>query len=126
MSLEPRCNGFRIRALNADCDRVAIQSSEQTTWLLGRGSKTRGPRGKWHEVGLARNELMVIRCYGGTPAYEIEPLGDAAGVLIANRSRAGSRTLRVGSRARFDLEPDESVVLRCEHLVTPIGAEIPA
>lgn len=120
-----RTNGFKIRALNADCDRLAIQSNTETTWPLGRGSKARGPQGKWHEVALAQNELKVLRAYGAAPSFELEALGDRAGLLITQRSRGATRAIRVGQRVRFEMLVDESLVLRCEMLVTPLGTPIP-
>lgn len=117
-----RANGFRIRGLNADCDKLAVQSSVETTWLLGRGSKTRGPQGKWTEVGQLRDELKVLRPYGGAPAFEIEPLGDKCGCLIGQRARGPTRVMRVGSRYTIELEPDESFVIRCEQIEYPRGA----
>jgi len=117
------CNGFKIRGLNSDCDRLAVQSSEQTTWLLGR---KRGGRGvpQWHDVALMRNELMVLRAYGGCPTFEIQALGDSAGVLIVQQSRGPTRNLRVGSRRVIELGPDESCVLRCEWIEYPKHAGV--
>lgn len=114
----PRCNGFRIRGLNADCNHCAVQSSEQTTWLLGR---KRGGLGtiQWREVGLAQNELMVIRAYGGAPTFEIQALGDKAGMLMLQQSRGPTASLRVGSRRVIELDRDESCVVRCEWIVYP-------
>lgn len=121
----PRCNGFKIRGLNADCDRCAVQSSEQTTWLLGR---KRGGLGaiQWHEVGLSQNELMVIRAYGGSPTFEIVALGDAAGMLVLQQSRGPTASLRVGSKRIIELDRDESCVVRCEWITYPRGPGVPA
>jgi len=118
--LGPRCNGFRLRGLNADCDRLAVQSSEQTTWLLGR---RRGGLGaiQWHEVGIAQNELIVLRPYGGCPTLEIQALGDQAGLLIIEQSRGPTRSLRVGSRRVIELDRDESCIIRCEWIHHPRG-----
>lgn len=113
-----RSNGFRIRGLNADCDRLAVQSSEQSTWLLGR---KRGGMGKiqWHEVALLQNELMVLRAYGGSPEFEIEPLGDASGLLVLQLSRGTTFALRVKSKRVVQLGQDESCVVRCELIQYP-------
>jgi len=125
MSLD-RTNGVKIRGLNADCDRLAVQSTHQTTWLLGRGSKGRGAKPKWHEVGLARGELIVLRPYGGSPEVEIEPLGGPYGVLIADQTQTKTVTVRNGSRRVFTLKRDESLVLRQEGAIdqTRPGAEL--
>lgn len=113
-----RANGFKIRGLNADCDRLAVQSSEQTTWLLGR---KRGGLGlpQWREVGLQQNELMVLRAYGGAPTFEIQALGDKAGLLILQQSRGPTYSLRVGSKRVIELGTDESCVVRCEWIQYP-------
>jgi hypothetical protein len=115
---EPRCNGFKIRGLNADCDKLAVQSSEQTTWLLGR---SRGGKGapQWHDVGIGRNELIVLRPYGGAPVVEIKALGDAAGLLVLQQSRGPTRSLRVGQRRIIELDREESLVIRCEWIEYP-------
>lgn len=114
----PRCNGFKLRGLNADCDRVAVQSSEQTTWQLGR---KRGGLGmiQWHEVAIQQNEIMVLRAYGGAPSIEIKPLGDKAGVLIIQPARGRTRAVRVGTREVIELDRDESCVIRCEWIQYP-------
>ncbi len=114
----PRCNGFKIRGLNADCDRLAVQSSEQTTWLLGR---KRGGKGQppWQDVGIGQNELIVLRAYGGCPTFEIRAEGDKAGLLILEQSRGPTRSLRVGSRTVIELGRDESCVVHCEWIVYP-------
>jgi hypothetical protein len=120
-----RANGFRIRGLNADCDRLAVQSSEQTTWLLGRQRGGKG-RAQWHEVGICKNELIVLRPYGGCPTVEIEALGDKAGLLILQQSRGPTRSLRVGSKRTVELDRDESLVIRCEWISYPTSPGVPA
>jgi hypothetical protein len=118
----PVCNGFKIRALNADCDKLAVQSNVQTTWLLGRGNKARGPRGKWYDVGLAQSELCVLRPYGGTPEFEIAPLGETGAVLLLELTRQQiRRTVRVGARITVMADRDEACVVRVERMMTPVG-----
>lgn len=114
----PRCNGFKVRGLNADCDRLAVQSSEQTTWLLGR---KRGGLGliQWHEVAISQHELIVFRPYGGSPSFEVVALGDKAGLLVIQQARGPTRSLRVGSRYTVELDRDESCTVRCEWIVYP-------
>jgi hypothetical protein len=116
--MHARCNGFRIRGCNADCDRLAVQSSEQTTWLLGRSrwGKVKAP---WHDVGIGINELIVLRPYGGSPVVEIEALGDKAGLLIIQQARGPTRSLRVGARRVIELDHDEACVIRCEWIAYP-------
>jgi hypothetical protein len=120
-----RSNGFKIRGLNADCDRLAVQSSEQTTWLLGRKRGGLG-RPQWREVGLQENELMVLRAYGGAPTFELQALGDKAGLLIVQQSRGPTFSLRVGSRRVIELGSDESCVLRCEWISYPMAPGVKA
>ncbi len=117
-TLAQRCNGFRIRGLNADCDRLAIQSSEQTTWLLGR---KRGGLGipQWREVAIGQNELVVLRPYGGCPEFEIQALGDDAGILNINAVRQFERHLRGGSKLTVALGLDEACVIRSEWMQNP-------
>lgn len=124
MSFE-RCNGFKIRGLNADCDRLAVQSSEQTTWLLGR---KRGGLGlpQWHDVGIQRNELVVLRPYGGAPVVEIRAEGDKAGILVLQAARGATCCLRVGQKRVFELDRDEALVIRCEWIAYPRSAGVSA
>jgi len=119
-----RANGFRIRGLNADCDRLAVQSSEQTTWLLGR---KRGGLGlpQWHDVGISQNEIIVLRPYGGCPTFEIKALGDKAGLLILEQARGATRSLRVGASRVVELDRDEACVIRCEWVVHPRHPGVP-
>jgi hypothetical protein len=113
---QDRTNGFKVRGLNSDVDRLAVQSNRQTTWFL-----TRGVMGlpKWHEIGIARDELVVLRPYGATPVIEIEGLGGPHGVLIVEATQSCTRTLRNGTRLRLELKPDEAVVVKCEDLRHP-------
>ncbi|MGH7748806.1 MAG: hypothetical protein ACREQ5_29195, partial [Candidatus Dormibacteria bacterium] len=116
------CNGFKLRGLNQDAGRVAVQSNVQTTWMLTRHrSGTTKPIE--HEVGMTKNELIVIKCQDGAgyAAIELKPLGDAAGTLIAESSRKATKTLRVGSKYRFELDPGEALVLRSTAIVHPTG-----
>jgi hypothetical protein len=117
------CNGFRVRGLNADCDKLAVQSSEQTTWLLGR-SRDGHAKPKWHEVGIAQNELVVMRAYGGCPTLEIQALGERCGLLLLQQSRGPTRWLRVGSRRVVELDRDESLVIRCQWIEYPRHAGV--
>ena len=115
------CNGFKLRGLNQACNRVSVQSNVQTTWMLGRCADGTP---QWHDIGMTRDELIVIKCQDGAESAEIElkPLGDRAGTLIADLSRHAARTLRVGQRYVFVLEPGEALVLRGAMIVHPVGA----
>jgi len=119
----PVCNGFRIRGLNADCDRLALQSNIETTWPLGRGSKARGPRPKWHDVALGQSELKVLRAYSGaSPTFEVWAQGEVGGTLLVELTRQNrTRAVRVGQRMVFELGPEEAAVLRVERMMTPVG-----
>jgi hypothetical protein len=105
-----RTNGFKIRGFNADVDRLAVQSSVDTTWQLGRY-----PWGgaKWHEVALERDEIKVLRAYGAEPEIEIEGLGGPNGNLRVEATQQFTRTVRVGQRLRFRMRLNESVVIKC-------------
>lgn len=108
-------NGFRIKALNADCDRLAIQSSVQTTrWCSYRRLLPRV-----HEVGITQNELIVLRAYQGAPTIELEGLGGPHGVLIVEPARGGRRVLRNGTRHVLELGRDEAVVIKTERWRAP-------
>lgn len=113
---EATSNGFRIRGLNPDSDRVSVQSNVQTTWML---PYRRWGLPIWKDVGITRDELIILKCQGGDAAIELQPLGDRAGTLVANSSRHASKTLRVGQRYRFELERGEALVIRSTSIVHP-------
>lgn len=113
-------NGFRIRTLNQDCDRLAVQSSVQTTWFCTyRGT---GKKAHKHEVGLGQKELIVLRPYQGQPVFELEGLGGPHGVLIVQEASGATVTLRNGQRRRFECRG--AVVIKTEHFAPP-GRESP-
>ena len=118
MTALDRTNGFRVRGLNADTDKLAVQSSHQTTFFLTR-AKWGGMLPKWHEIGLGRSELIVLRPYGGAPVIELEALGGPYGVLVVEATQSCTRTLRNGQRLRLELKRDESVVIKCEEWKPP-------
>jgi hypothetical protein len=74
-----------------------------------------------YEVGMDKNELVVISLQDQADhaAIEIEPLGEKVGTIIAQRSRGGTKTLRVGTKTRFEMAPGESIVLRGSRIVHP-------
>ena len=116
-------NGFKLRALNQDCNRVAVKSSVQTTWMLTYKARVLGPP-KEYDIAMDKNELIVLKCEDGSghAALEIRPLGDKVGTLIAQSSRKGIKTLRVGEKYRFELDPGESLVIRGNRIVHPTNA----
>jgi hypothetical protein len=116
MSDNARTNGFKIRTLNQDCDRLAVQSSLSATWFCTFRSRL-GMLAKTHTVGIAQNELVVLRPYQGKPVIELEGLGGPYGVLIVDRANGGTRTLRNGQRERFDL--DAALVIKTENFTAP-------
>jgi hypothetical protein len=110
-----RTNGFRILTLNQDCDRLAVQSSVQTTWFCSY--KGQGKRAVRHEVGIAQKELIVLRPYQGKPVFELEGLGGDHGVLIVQQADGRTLTLRNGQRHRF--EATSAVVIKTENFMAP-------
>jgi hypothetical protein len=110
-----RTNGFRIRTLNQDCDRLAVQSTVQTTWFCSY--KGQGKRGVVHEVGIAQKELVILRPYQGKPVFELEGLGGDHGVLIVQEAAGSTRTLRNGQKVRY--ECTGSIVIKTENFAPP-------
>lgn len=127
---EVTCNGFKLRGLNQDSNRVAVKSSVATTWMLTYlrpGAK----RPIYHDVAMNRDELIVIKCEDGSghAAIEITPLGEKVGTIIAQSSRKSTKVLRVGVAYRFEMDPGESIVLRGSKIIHPyhrqgIGAAV--
>lgn len=115
-----QCNGFEFRGLNPAINRVSVKSNVQTTW--SPTYKTPGSKNpKKYEIGMLRDELVVMKCEDGAESAEIEikPLGDAAGTLIAESSRGATKTLRVGSKYRWVLKPGEALIFRSSRIVYP-------
>lgn len=120
MSTNDRCNGFRVRGFNSDVDRLAVQSTHQTSFFLTRRRwSLPGIRPLWHDIGLNKHEVIVMRAYGAAPEIEIEALGDRFGVLIVDCTQQCTRTLRVGSRLRIQMKKDEAIVIKNEDWVAP-------
>lgn len=116
------CNGIKVWALNAACQRVAVKSSIQSSFFLKAGAGfLRSRRGKPVEVGFQKDELIVIAAQDNSerPTLEIEPLGDAAGTIICQSSRYATKVLRVGTSYRYQLEGGESLVLRSSRIHHP-------
>lgn len=117
------CNGFKLRACNQDCNRIAVKSSVQSTWMMTYKTRLLA-KPKEYEVGLMKNELLVLSFQDGSGQAEIEitPLGERVGTLIMQSSRNTSRVLRVGTPHRFHLKPGESITLRNHNIVHPTHA----
>lgn len=117
------CNGFKLRALNSGCNRIAVKSSVQTSWMMTY-KKHVFSKPQEYEVGFDKNELIVLSFQDGSgnAAIEIKPLGEKVGTIIAQSSRNATKTLRVGGKYRFDLQPGESIVIRGSKIVHPTHA----
>lgn len=76
-------NAIRIRGLSGDVSSVSIQSSVHKTWGL-LGKKWAGLRYRTHEVFLARDELVVLKCHGGSAVLSIEATRNDHGETIAH------------------------------------------
>src|SRR5271166_1473103 len=116
------CNGIKVRTLNPDCNRIAVKSSVQTSWMMTYKPHVFS-RPKEYEIGIDKNELLVIAFQDGSggAVIEVEPLGDKAGTLIAQSSRNATRTLRVGGKYRYELAPGESVIMRGSNIIYADG-----
>jgi hypothetical protein len=113
-------NGFKLKALNQDCNRIAVKSNVQTSWNPTY-KKHIFSRGEEYDIAMTRDEIIVISFQDGSGHAEIEikPLGDKAGTLIAQSSRNATKTLRVGAAYRFELQPGESIIMRGTMIVHP-------
>ena len=114
MDLAQTCNGIKVRSLNPDCTRIAVKSNTQSSWMMGYKRYSMISKPAEYEIGIAKNELLVLSFQDGSGGaeIEIEPLGDRAGTLVYTSNRNQRRTLRVGSKYRFELSPGESIIMR--------------
>lgn len=114
------CNGIKVRPLNQDCNRIAVKSSVQTTWMMTYKKRVLA-KPESYDIAMDRDELLVLSFQDGSGGaeIEIEPLGDRVGTLIAQSSRGPTRTLRVGQKYPIALSPGESIVLRGSNIVHP-------
>src|SRR5271154_7085632 len=99
-------NGFKLRCLNQDCNRVAVKSTHQTSWNPTYKKHVFSKPGEY-EVGIHQNELAVITFQDGSGGAEIEitPLGDRVGTLLMQSSRNAHKVLRVNTKYKFKLAP---------------------
>lgn len=114
------CNGFKLKGLNADCNRIAVKSTHQSSWQMPYKAHVFS-RPKEHDVAIHKNELVVLSFQDGSGMAEIEivPLGDKVGTLLMQSSRNARQTLRVGGKYRFALKPGESVTFRNHTMIHP-------
>jgi hypothetical protein len=119
------CNGIKLKGLNADCNRIAVKSTHQSSWAMPYKSHVFS-RPKEHDVAIHRNELLVLSFQDGSGMAEIEivPLGDRVGTLLMQSSRNAHKTLRVGGKYRFALKPGESIIFRNSTMVHPTSDAI--
>lgn len=113
-------NGFKLKGLNQDCNRIAVKSTHQSSW--NPTYKTRMlSRAKEYEVGIHQNELCVIAFQDGSGMAEIEitPLGERVGTLLMQSSRNAHKVLRAGTKYQFQMKPGESITLRNHTIVYP-------
>lgn len=113
-------NGFKLKGLNQDCNRIAVKSTHQSSWQM-IFKKHVFSRAVEHEVGIHQNELAVITFQDGSgmAAIEITPLGERVGTLLMQSSRNAHKVLRAGSKYRFELKPGESITLRNHTIMHP-------
>ena len=116
--MEQICNGIKVRALNPDCTRIAVKSSAQSSWMMGYKRYSMISKPAEYEIGIAKNELLVLSFQDGSggAAIEVEPLGDKAGTLVYTSNRNQRKTLRVGSKYRFEMKPGESIIMRSSEI----------
>jgi hypothetical protein len=116
-----RNNGFKVRGLDADTDRVSIQSTHQQTHLLTRRKFPLLPA-KWTLIEIERDELIVIKCNRGNAEIEIKHLGGPHGALVLDQQRQHTK-IRAESRTRVQLKCDEAVFLHTEAVRHPLRRE---
>jgi hypothetical protein len=110
-------NGLKIRGVSGDVDKVAVQSSEQSSHLLTRRRWSFLPL-KWTEVTLLRDEVMALTCNDGEAVVELKNLGGPHGEIIFDD--AGRRVaIREGSVERLHLKRNQAVVVHTRSLRHP-------
>ncbi len=111
-------NGLRIRGIDADADRVSVQSSEQDSHLITRRRWSFLPA-KWTDVSIGRDELIVLKCNDGDAVIEIKHVGGPHGDLMLDEGGERRSRLREGQVQRVLLERNKAVFLRCQDLRYP-------
>jgi hypothetical protein len=115
--------GLKLRGLDQDADRVSVQSSEQSSHLLTRRRFSCLPV-KWTEVWIAPEELMILKCNGGTTAIDIKHIGGTSGALLIDEGGERRRRLQEGQVVRLVLERDRAVFLKTQQWKAPRGSGV--
>jgi len=102
--------GFRVRGLEADTDRISIQSDARASHLLTRRKFPCLPA-KWTTIEMDAGELVVIKCNRGAATIEVKHLGGPDGDLVLDDSGRITR-ISSGSVVRLRLRPDCAVMVR--------------
>ncbi len=108
-------NGIKLRGLVGDVDRVSVQSSEDSSYLMTRRRFNFLPA-QWSQVSIARDELKVLKCNDGTAVVEIKHLGGPHGDLLLDYGGERRYRIRDGQVLRVQLERNKAVFLRCQDL----------
>lgn len=111
--------GFKVRGLDADTDRISIQSTAQSTHLLTRRRFPCLPA-KWTTIEMGRDELIVIKCNHGSASIEIKHLGGPHGELVIDLG-GDMRRIREGSVTRVDLRRDYAIFVKTQAYQVPRG-----
>jgi hypothetical protein len=111
-------NGVRIRGQSGDVSNVSVQSNVVLSWAL-LGKKWAGLKWREHEVSIARDEVIVLKCQGGDCRLEIESLGGPHGNIVIQEDVSRIRLQR-GQRKAFALHHGMPLVLTCERIVHPL------
>ena len=107
-----------VQGVSGDVSNVSVQSSRERTWAL-LGKKWLGLRFRRHEFGLGRDELVVLKCQGGTCVLEIIATSTAHGDTIVQQD-VSRQPLRAGQRRRVRLEQGQAVTLTTADIVHPL------
>lgn len=101
-------NGIRIRGVSGDVSNVSVQSNVNQTWAL-LGKKWAGLRWKVHEMSLQRDELVVLKCQGGSCVLELRCLGNDHGDTIVQEDVTRRRLDRTPQR--YELHQGQALAL---------------
>lgn len=110
-------NGFQLTALNAEADRLSVQSSVQATWSPTRRKFAMLPP-RVYDVSILRDELIILKSRGSAEV-RLKAVGGPYGALICRSSRSGAVVLRPGKKHEFQLDDGEAIVIRTEQAMDP-------
>jgi hypothetical protein len=116
-------NGVRIRGVSGDVSSVSVQSSVNRTWAL-LGKKWAGLRWKEHDVSLQRDELLVLKCHGGSCVLELTGLGTEHGDTVVQED-VSRLHLRAGVTLRFKLGQGQALTLTTATIKHPFHVHGP-